>query len=253
MPSPVLAEPAHTEYRIGVEGFQDKYTEDSVDLVEHARFGSVSADYIHSANGFFTSVQSRVSYGRDDYKSISGVARNIPQYEGELRGITGVTVPIPEMGGVRAIVPYVGLGIRHFYDNSKGLRTSSGFNLYDRRITQFYIPIGANWSFTKGDFVFSPNLELDLLFYGKVNSRFRNFDPTAKNLDNTQRRGVGFRGEFMVGQKYEDYSWQIGPFFRYWKVDDSDSDTIPSGFNAGTYIEPENARLQTGGALRVQF
>jgi hypothetical protein len=250
---------AQNEYRFGVEGFRDKYTEDTVALVEHMDAGSVTADYIHSANGFFTSLQGRASYGQSDYKSVSGVIKGIDQYEGELRVITGVTIPIQEVGGVRAIVPYVGLGVRHLVDNSKGLKTSpsascpTGCFGYDRRITQFYVPIGANWEFTRGDFVFSSNAEFDMLFYGRVNSRFTNFDASAKDLENRQRRGIGLRGEFMVGQRYEDYSWQFGPFIRYWQVRDSDLDTIPSGPNAGTYLEPENQRRQLGAALRVQF
>ena len=244
---------AENSYRFGVEGYQDNYLEDSVKLSEHARFAGITADYIHSANGYFTSVQLRTAYGKDNYKSISGVIRNIPQYEGELRVISGVNLPIPEVGGVKEVSPYVGLGVRYFYDNSKGFRTNTGALAYDRRITQFYIPIGANWQFTHGDFVFSPNLEMDVLFYGHVNSRFRNFDPTAKNLENIQKRGLGARGELMIGQKYEDFSWQIGPYFRYWKVADSDTDTIPTGASAGTYLEPENKRLQTGAKLQVQF
>lgn len=241
------------DVRIGVEGFQDKYIEDSVRLVEHARFAAATAEYIHSSNGFFSSAYIRAGYGRDDYKSISGTIRDIPQYEGEFRVRTGLSIPIGNVGGVKALVPYIGLGTRYFYDNSKNQVTSLGFFGYDRRIIQLYAPIGAMWQFEKWGYTFSTTGEFDILLYGRVESRFRNFDPTAATLINKQKKGYGIRGEFMMGQRYEDFGWEIGPFVRYWDVDDSDPDTIPSGFNAGTYIEPENTRTQVGAALRVTF
>ncbi|NBO18061.1 MAG: hypothetical protein EBV03_02330 [Proteobacteria bacterium] len=257
MPCPALAQntyrdPGKHEFRVGVEGFQDKYMEDSVKLVEHARFLAGTLDYIHSRNGFRTMVQLRGSYGKDNYKSVSGTIRNIPQYEGEVRVLGGLTVPIGNVGGVKAIVPYFGLGSRYFYDNSKGTVTSKGFFGYDRRITQFYVPLGAMWSFDKWGFTFSSVAEFDYLVYGHVSSRFHNFDPDAVNLSNTQRDGYGLRGEFMLGQQYEDFSWQLGPFVRYWSIKDSKTDTV-GGSQAGTYLEPKNSRVQTGAAFRVQF
>ena len=245
---------ALNEYRFGVEGFQDHYTEDSVDLSEHSHYGSVTADYIHSANGYFTAIQTRGSYGKDNYKSSSGIINGIPQYEGEVRVLTGISIPIPEIGGVNAVVPFVGLGTRFFYDNSKNEVTNTGLFGYDRRIVQFYVPIGAKWEFTHGPITFWPTAEFDPMFYGYVNSRFRNFDPASKNLENKQTSGYGLRGEIMAGQKLDGYSWQIGPFFRYWRVKDSNLDYNNSGnANAGYYLEPKNSRLQTGAALRVQF
>lgn len=245
---------ASNEYQFGVEGFQDHYVEDSVQLSEHARYGSITADYIHSANGYFSAVEARGSYGKDNYKSVSGTISGIPQYEGEFRIITGVTVPIPETGGVRAIVPFIGLGGRFFYDNSKNEVTNTGFYGYDRRIFQFYMPIGAKWEFTHGPVTFWPTAEFDPVFYGYVNSRFHNFDSQSENLVNRQHSGWGARGELMMGQKLENYSWKFGPFIRYWSFKDSDLDFNNSGnSNSGYYLEPENERTQTGVALKVQF
>lgn len=245
-------DPGTNEFRIGIEGAQDNYREDTVKLSEHARFYGGTVDYIHKRNGFMSSVQLRGYYGKDNYKSISGTISDIPQYEAEVRGIAGLIVPIGNIGGVKAVIPYFGLGMRHFIDNSKGKVTNLGFFGYDRRITQFYVPLGAMWSFDKWGFTFSSMAEFDFLFYGRVNSRFKNFDPGAVNLNNTQKDGYGLRGEFMMGQKYEDFSWQFGPFVRYWGIDDSDVDTV-GGTQAGSYIEPENTRTQVGAAFRVQF
>lgn len=256
-PLPALAQaqfvdPGRHSFRVGVEGFRDNYKEDTVKLTEHSDVVSVTADYIHDKNGYFSTVQTRLSKGDDDYKSVSGTIKGITQYEGEARLLAGLRIPIGGTGGVQALLPYVGIGSRYFYDKSKGTVTSLGFFGYDRRILQFYIPIGMMWSFNKWGYTFSPMAELDMLIYGKVHSRFRNFDPGAENLDNTQKRGYGLRGEFMVGQQYEDFGWQFGPFVRWWNINDSETDTVV-GTQAGTYLEPENTRLQAGAAFRVNF
>ncbi len=244
---------AENQYKLGIDGYQDNYKEHIVGLSEHARFGGFTADYIHSSNGYFTSVQSRMAYGKDNYKSVSGIINGIPQYEGELRLITGVSIPIPDIGGVQAIVPYFGIGGRYFYDNSKNQITNTGFFGYDRRIMQAYLPIGANWEFTHGGITFWPNMEFDTLIYGRVNSRLRNFDPTENNITNTQKKGYGARGELMVGQKRDGYSWQVGPYFRYWDIKDSNLKFDAGGSTPGFLVEPANTRLQTGAAFRVLF
>lgn len=250
---------AENSFRVGVEGFRDNYKEDSVGLNDNANMGSFTADYIHSANGYFTSVQTRGSYGKDDYKSISGTLNGIPQYEGELRVISGVSIPIKAIGGVHAIVPYIGLGSRFFYGNGKNLQTNLGKLGYDRRIAQFYIPVGVSWEFTHGDLTFWPNFEVDPMFYGRVNSRLSNINYAVPaneaefDITNQQRKGFGLRGEMMVGQKLESLNWQVGPFVRYWSVKDSELKYDAGGSVPGYVLEPENTRLQAGAALRVQF
>lgn len=248
-----LSEDSRHTYKVGVEGFQDKYTEDTVQLVEHARFVSLMGEYEHSRNGFFTSVSLRGSYGQTDYKSVSGTIRGITQYEGEARALTGMRMPLMNIGGIEAVVPYIGIGLRYFNDRSKNERTNLGFFGYDRRIMQLYVPLGLKWQFKKWGYNFTTLGEYDHLLYGMVESRFQNFDPQANTLGNKQKKGYGLRGEIMIGQDYDDYSWEFGPFVRFWHIEDSEIDTIDAGPNAGTYIEPDNQRLQAGAALRISF
>jgi hypothetical protein len=255
LPLVLMPKPAHAEnnYRFGVQAFYDRYEEPTpgVNVVDIANYGAVTADYIHSSNGYFTTVQTRGSYGKSDYKSVSGVGKGIPQYEGDLRVLTGVNIPVNGFGGIKVIIPYFGLGLRAFLDQGKGRTTNLGFFFYDRRIYQLYLPIGASWQFTARDLLFTPMIEFDPLILGKVNSRLSNGGTGDLSLVNTQRDGYGVRGELMVGKKGESYSWEAGPFFRYWDIDDSQ--LTFDAFDSTFLMEPENTRLQVGAALRVTF
>jgi hypothetical protein len=242
---------AHAEntYSVGLEGFRDHYQEPqpALRVDEHADYGSVTGSFTHSANnGSVVSLEGRGSYGNDDYKSTSGVAKNIAQYEADVRVLGGYRVPVAE-GSV--IIPYIGLGGRYFFDNADGTLTNTGFYGYDRRIMQLYAPIGVSWQLTDGGWSFTPKAEFDPMLIGKVNSRLGSI-PGYYDITNTQHRGYGWRGELMVGQKDSDYSWEFGPFVRAWTVADSEVAQDPAGRR---FLEPHNTRVQAGAALRVSF
>lgn len=248
LPQDVRAE--GSELSVGMEGFIDNYEEPDpgVQVDEHARYGALTGAYTyHFPTNHFISGEGRLSYGRNNYKSVSGTAKNIPQYETEARLLGGIRIPIEHSSTV--FIPYFGLGSRFYYDNSKGVVTNLGFNGYDRRILQFYAPLGFKIETVDDGWIYKPMLEFDPLILGKVNSRLGNI-PGFFNILNTQKRGYGWRGEFTVGQKYDDYSWEAGPFFRYWKIARSETDTDDSGL---VWVEPKNTRLQAGATLRFMF
>jgi len=238
-----------SEFKVGVEVLRDKYREPiAADTLvdEHADYGSVTGSYTYNIESTFVSFEGRASYGSDNYKSPSGLINDIPQYEGEGRLLGGLRVPFDD-GSV--VIGYIGLGSRYFFDKNKGNVTSTGLLGYDRRILQFYIPIGGTMHIKQDDWIYSPNLEFDFLGYGIVKSRLGDL-PGLFNIENTQRKGFGWRGEFMVGQQYTDFGWEAGPFFRYWNVRESDIVTDPAG---NQWQEPHNTRLQAGAGLRVNF
>jgi len=241
---------AEGKFSFGLEGFTDNYEEPEpgVEVDEHATYGSITAGYTYNFNNaYFVGMEGRGSYGRNDYKSVSGTADNIPQYETEARLLGGMRIPM--QGGTTVFIPYFGLGSRFYYDNSNGVVTSLGAAGYDRRILQFYAPIGFKMEITSGAWTYSPMIEFDPLLLGKVNSRLGNV-PGFYNITNTQKNGYGWRGEFMIGQKYQNYSWEAGPFFRYWKIDESETDTDQIG---QVFVEPKNTRIQAGAGLRFNF
>lgn len=247
--NPTLDQPNTNTYTLGLEVFRDHYQEPQagVQVDSHARYGAVSGTYAHNFQKAFVAVDARASEGRDDYKSVSGKLNNVPQQEYELRASTGFRVATSN----GLVSPYIGLGVRYYIDEGKGRRTNLGFFAYDRRITQYYLPIGATYEFvSRNGWTIAPNLEYDPLINGRVNSRLSNGG--GYNIYNNQLFGSGYglRGELMFGQQYQRVAWQAGPFFRYWHFNQSDVTIAPNGT---AWAEPKNTRLQYGAAVRFQF
>jgi len=246
---------ADNSYSVGVEGFRDAYKEYCVDgagvdpkVDIHTDYGSVTASYQHTAGSYFTAIDGRYSQGDADYKSLSGTINNISDKEGEARLRFGANM----VAWHGIVMPYIGVGARLFFDQGKGMFSSIGAEAYDRHITQLYAPLGVTYQFNWGSWVFRPNAEVDALFWGKVESHLGEVRGNY-NVENTQHGGVGLRGEFMAGQQYKYFGWEIGPFVRYWHVDASDIVSTPATPPGTGLEEPKNARLQVGGALRVNF
>jgi hypothetical protein len=233
-------------YSVGIEGYYDEYEEDSVDLKDQGVFGSITASYEHDFNAqWYGRAEGRGSYGNADYESISGEIDNIPQWELEARLLAGYNL----LHGSAKTSFYSGIGTRYFVDELKGESTSLGALGYDRRILQVYLPIGFTYSFNAYGLQFTPNLEYDRLIYGHVNSRLQTI-PGFYELNNIQTSGNGFRGELMMrALDGRGAGWEFGPFFRYWDIADSNDDTNPSG----TWLEPENTRLQVGASVKYLF
>jgi len=233
-----------SSFNIGVEGYYDNYKEPIVDLNEHAAFGSLTAGYQYNNGKYFSAVDLRYAAGSNDYKSPSGVIKNIPQYEGEGRLRFGLVT------GNRntEFILYTGLGYKYFYDHSKNRVTNLGLWGYDRRIRHLYFPIGVTFNRNLEDFAkwsLSSNFEFDKLIIGKVTSQlgYLGGDP---DITNTQYNGYGMRGEIMLGRQFDKTLLEFGPFFRYWQMDDSD-------IHALGYYEPLNKRVNFGAAIRLSF
>ena len=231
-------------YRLGAEGYYDEYREPSVGLADRAKFASLTGGYEHYfRRDWYGAVDLRASRGEDNYKSPSGSIHGITQWDSEARLLGGYDF---DAGRQRHFRYFSGLGAKYFYDASKGEMTDTGARAYDRRILQFYVPIGMEYGFNAYGLRMKPSLEGDILFYGLVNSRLEAI-PGYYELNNQQREGTGVRGDFMISSvDAQGRGWEFGPFFRYWNIPDSGvKRTRPTP--SGTYwIEPENERMQAG-------
>jgi len=260
MASDALAE---NYFSLGVEGFKDHYNEkfQTVDLSgnptgefevdTHSLFRSVTASYEHDYNRYFTALDGRYSSGTSDYKSGgSGTLNGDPEWETDTRIRTGAILSMS--GGV--IKPYIGLGWRYYFDDGKGRETTTGAGAYNRQISQIYIPVGLSDRFTYANWIFTPLLEGDLLAWGRVASRLGEV-PGHSNVVNIQNAGTGFRAEFMMGQQYKDFTWEVGPFIRHWHIQRSDA-LVTVNNSHGTFVsgfEPDNTRLQYGLAAKITY
>jgi hypothetical protein len=231
---------------MGLEGFYDQYRENSLGVKDNSPYGSITAGYTYSGNDqWFGAIEGRGSYGQDNYSSPSGKSSGANQWEAELRLRVGYY--FEELGGTLA--PYVGIGGRFFYDQGNGVVTTIGDIGYDRVIDQLYIPVGAGWTFHSGDWTIVPVAEYDQLIYGRVFSELSE-DPGYPDAVNNQHEGWGLRGELMFGHEIWGNQWQIGPFVRFWDINQSSTEHYPDG---GYAYEPHNTRLQTGLAVRLLF
>lgn len=236
------------QFSLGIEGFYDVYEEPSGSLTLQGASGGANASYTHYFDPrWFAALEARGSYGQMDYESVSGSVDNLPQWEAESRLLVGAD---RTMNGGSIMRGYVGLGAHYISVNGKDTITNLGLLGYDRRIMQFYIPLGATYKFNAYGLQFAPNLEVDPMVWGNVSTRLGNI-PGYYNVENRQTSGIGLRGEFMMGQDAAGGAgWQFGPFFRYWNIPDSDVTIDPNG---DAWIEPKNKRLQAGATLKLLF
>lgn len=240
---------------IGVEGFRDVYKEPDLDVDVKTNYGAVDGYYQRKlSKKMFFAADGRVSYGTDDYSSPSGQLSGVPQWEAELRLRVGTSFQF--WGGEMS--PYIGIGSRWFLDKGKGNFTNTGAEAYDRRINQWYIPVGTSLSYETADgWSITPQAEADFMFYGLVDTRLTNLVGTGvQYLDpayNDQHFGIGLRSELMFGKQMGNYTVQMGPFVRYWYVNKSDTVTYfdTAGNPAVDVYEPKNNRTQLGVKLRV--
>ncbi len=244
-PSQSYANKASTRnhYSVGIEAFYDHYEEPDTfpDLHTEAYYGALTGSMTHYFDeAWFGTFEGRASYGSSDYASNSGSVDDISDYEFDIRFLAGYDVA----SGDSHFKPYFGIGSRVYLDYFKDEDIPG---TYDRRIYQFYAPLGMTYEFTSGGLTYAPTIEIDPLLYGYVQSRLQAI-PGFSQASNNQSSGIGWRAEFMISQIQPDGSgWQFGPFFRYWDIDDSDPD-----YSAGAF-EPYNTRLQLGTKLKFLF
>ncbi len=232
-------------FRVGVDAFYDHYEEPDTfpDLKVNTIYGSIDGAWEHYySSSWYSGLEGRVSFGKSHYKSNSGEIDNSPDWELDGRMLAGWQVP----GRGNTLKIYSGLGTRYFLDYFKDDAIPG---TYDRRIFQLYMPIGATYVYKANNgWTFTPNLELDPLLYGHVESRTNLILGDTAESRQTLFSGIGVRGELMMGKiSPEGRGWQFGPFFRYWDVDDSDPD-----FTTGT-LEPRNTRWQAGAKVEYLF
>jgi hypothetical protein len=233
---------ASNQYSVGVEGFYDDYSQANSGVDSQAYYGSVTAQYLHSWDKVFLSFDGRGSYGfasSNSSNSSSNSLERTPQWDVDGRIRLGFST-----GGFS---PYLGVGSRYYSDKLKVVATGE----YDENTTQIYLPFGVSY-FRKleNGWNIMPNLEFDYLIWGKVNSNLSSI-PGLTDVSNDQNKGWGLRGSLMFGFGGDGGSntWQVGPFFRYWSV--SDSDTSVSGGNTG--FVPHSTQMQAGVAARYDW
>ena len=190
----------------------------------------------------FFRVDGRESYGSLKYQG-SGTQDSVLDVIVEARGVAGLDF-FP--GNRVSLSPYLGLGYRHLYNDSRGY-TSTNAAGYRRYSNYLYAPLGMTIRFDLGNrWVLAPSVETDIFILGKQKSQLTDANVGFNDVTNTQRHGYGYRTYLMVEKDHLVF----GAWMHYWNI--KDSDVQPIGLGAAG-LEPANWTRESGIEFRYRF
>ena len=153
--------------------------------------------------------------GKADYSSpASGTKNGNTDWNCELRGLVGKDFD----NKTYVLSPYSGLGYRYLFNDLRGA-TSTGAIGYRRESSYSYLPFGVTHRLRLESVArLSTTLEYDYFLDGRQKSYTSDLNGLFQDVVNKQHAGYGIRGSMY----YEKNSWSLGPWFRYWNINQSD-------------------------------
>jgi len=195
--------------------------------------------------GFFR-IDGRGSYGALRYQG-SGTQDSVPDFIIEARAVAGMDFLA---GSSVSFSPYLGLGYRYLYNDSRGY-TSTNAAGYRRYSNYLYAPVGVTIRFDLGNrWVLAPTAEADIFMRGKQKSQLSDANLGFNDVTNTQESGNGHRVSLMVEKDHLAF----GVWTHYWHI--KDSDVQFAGVVQGRRrfaLEPENYTRESGLEIRYRF
>ena len=149
------------------------------------------------------------------------------------------------------VTPFAGLAFRRLSDD-----IDYDFG-YRRRISYLYSPVGLDTGYKLSSrTAVGLSAEYDIFWQGWVNSLFSDIDPDWEDAANQQSifsgHGVRVTGHFTYLMP-NGFVLRAEPFFRYWWVGDSETDTVEFDRTLVTVLEPENSTKIYGLRLSIGF
>jgi len=242
--NPLLTRPG---WELGGQAAHYWYEEPDFAKLSGNRVGIVVARTFTDASGFFSRIDLRGSYGRLKYESaVSGTQDGVPDWILEARAVAGWDW----VGGSVSLSPYLGLGYRYLYDDSRGYSTTGAIG-YRRYSNYLYAPVGLTARYHLGDgWVLTPTLEADVFLQGTQVSKLSDTDLGYIDVTNDQKKGRGHRASLML----EKDRWALGAWWHYWHIEDSDIQFagVVNGVPRAA-LEPANYTRESGLESRYQF
>lgn len=236
----------------GLEVHNQAYREPSLGVKEDGWFGGGTFDARAVYNSWQLRGEGLLAYGKMDYSG-SGTANGIDDLELELRVLGAYALRLDAQGD--EITPYVGYGYRLLYDYLGGKTTSTGARGYDRQSQYHYIPMGleARLGLAPGWSV-KPRAEYDYFIRGYQDSYLSQAVAGLQDVQNTQTSGYGVRGSITLQTNVGATPIEFGPFVRYWKIDQSDTQPVVfRGVTVAGGFEPANHTTEIGFGLKAWF
>jgi hypothetical protein len=191
----------------------------------------------------FTRIDGRLAYGKTDYEG-SGTQTGVPDTIFETRAVVGMDF-FPGLSVT--LSPYVGLGYRYLYDDSRGYTSTNAVG-YRRYSNYLYAPLGLAARFDMGSqWILAPTLEYDVFLKGRQESKLSDTNLGYSDVSNNQKHGRGYRASLMVQKDH----WAFGPWLHYWNI--KDSDIQPSGIPFVGVREPRNWTREYGVELKYRW
>jgi hypothetical protein len=252
-------------FEMGGEVSHIRYEEPSVNVKDEGEMYGVFASYTHRFSNAFQAenpdrdlmnmmrIDGKFSTGLVDYEG-SGTINDIRDYMFETRGVLGLDMNVAAYDA--RMTPYAGLGYRYLYDDTSDRVSSTGASGYRRKANYFYAPVGVeiekhfndNWSVEL-------TTEYDFFLTGRQYSYLSDAVPGLNDIRNKQKKGWGARAGFKIIRSFEAVDFFVEPFFRYWKIEDSDFvretfNGVPTGF---VVYEPKNTSTEYGLKIGAKF
>ena len=234
-------------WEIGGQAAQYWYEEPDFAKLSGNRVGIVVAGTFSDTSGVFSRIDFRESYGRLKYESAaSGTQDGVPDWILEARAVAG----LDWVGGSVSLSPYLGLGYRYLYDDSRGYSTAGAIG-YRRQSNYLYAPVGLTARYHLGDgWVLTPTLEADVFLQGTQVSKLSDADLGYIDVTNSQKKGRGHRASLVLERDH----WAIGAWWHYWHIEDSDVQFagVVNGVPRSA-LEPANYTRESGLEIRYRF
>ncbi len=198
-------------------------------------------------------LEGNLSWGEVDYNSNgTGEQSGIKDWMTEIRGLAGVDY---EVSPTVLLTPYFGLGYRYLNDDSGGEVTSSGARGYERESNYYYSPVGGELTLMLEDgWSLGIVQEYDIFWYGRQVSHLGDAIAGLDTVKNDQKDGYGYRASLKLQHTGEKVDVILEPFYRFWKIEDSEISSITyNGVAVGYGLEPENYTKQFGLKMAMKF
>jgi len=187
-------------------------------------------------------VEGMAAFGSVDFESETiGNHKGRENFIAEIRGLAGYDFPVVDD---LLLTPYVGIGYRYLKDRSPGrilpFTSFSGAFSFERVSTYFYVPFGMTMTkMMQSGWTMELSMEYDLLLRGSQKNDysdggFKVIDIEGNTfvldaLDFKQEEGFGIRGSTKFFIEKESVGFFVEPYFRYWKIRDSETKQFTSG------------------------
>jgi len=217
-----------------------------------------------SVEGALTGIQGNVLVPMDSTISIGARAEYLTgetNYEGQYLDIYG-TGTTSRAAGPSKDYSYeiAGLGDLKIYRN-RGSTASFYSGLayrfhnnrveipggYRREIGHIFVPVGLTGEIALSkDWKLVAVSELDILISGQTHSHLSDVGREYSDITNSQSRGVGIRAGLQVQRRLNNFEMYFGPYYRYWRVEDSNAVSASVNGEQKYFIEPQNTTTSLG-------